>query len=53
MELQNTNNALALFDNKSIQEMGKSDIVTLANSIGDLITENGGEIVKTLAIATK
>lgn len=53
MELQNTNNTLALFDNKSIQEMGKSDIVTLANSIGDLITENGGEIVKTLAIATK
>ena len=53
MELQNTNNALALFDNKSIQEMGKLEITTLAHSIGDLITENGGEIVKTLAIATK
>ena len=53
MEIQSTISELELFNNNSIKEMGKADIVMLANSISGLITENGGEIIKTLAIATK
>jgi hypothetical protein len=53
MEIEKSIAELELFNNNSIQEMGKSDITNFANSISEFITENGGEIIKTLAIATK
>jgi hypothetical protein len=53
MEIQNTIGELELFNNNSIKQMSKAEIVMLANSISGLITNSGSEILITLAMATK